>query len=97
MKKLNIYYHIVPINDGYTFLCQNRNTGELYLWKKVLDKNPDALFFSSKRAAEEWIASVVPQECFEAEWFATVETVEMFSDISKSGLAELGYNFEVGM
>lgn len=98
MNKLNIYYHIVPTNDGYTVLCQDKNTSELYLYKKTLGENPEVLIFSSEQAAEEWIELTrLPEGHFKAEKFATVDVIEKFADLEKYDLAALGYNFEVGM
>lgn len=98
MNELNIYYHIVPKDDGYTFLCQDANTSELYLSKKSAGRNPESLIFSSKQAAEEWIELTrLPKGRFKAERFGTVDVIEKFADIKKYGLTELGYNFEVGV
>ena len=98
MNKLNTYYHIVPTKDGFTYLCQNANTDELYLWRKASDTNPEALVFFSECAAEEWIKFMdLSPEHFKSEWFATAEVIEKFSDIKQDILAELGYSFEVGV
>ena len=82
---MNIYYHIVPVDDGYTFLCLNRNNGELYLSQKTTGSNPDALIFSSKRAATEWIEQFeyirLPQGHFKAERFGTLDKIEKFADL----------------
>jgi len=82
MKNFNIYYHIVPLDDGCVFLCQDRNTGELYRYKKADDWNPEALIFSSEQAAEEWIELTrLPKGRFKAQWFAIVGTIEKFDDV----------------
>ena len=39
MNNINVYYCIVPISDGYHYVCQNKNTQELYLCHKALDDN----------------------------------------------------------
>lgn len=96
MDKVNIYYSIVPINNGYTYLCQDQHTSELYLYEKALGENPEALVFSSEQAAEEWIKLTrLSRERFKPEEYCTVNVIEKFSDIND--LASLGYNFEVGM
>lgn len=98
MEKFNIYYHVVPQNNGCVYLCQNKYTGDLYLHNKAADETPDALIFSSDSAANEWIKSNIPGSGFKSEWFATVCDIKDFSDVHiMSSLAELGYNFEVGM
>lgn len=98
MNELNIYFHIVPTYNGYTYLCQDKNTSELYLYKKASGNNPEALVFSSEQAAEEWIKLTrLPEGRFKAEKFGTVDIVEEFADIKKYGLTELGYSFEVGV
>lgn len=81
MNELNIYYHVVPIGDGYTFLCQDKNTGELYLDKKSVNKNPEALIFSSGQAAEEWIVMRLLEGKFKAEKFGTADVIEKFADV----------------
>ena len=82
MSKLNIYYHIVPKDDGYTFLCQDKNTSELYLHKKSAGRNPESLIFSSKQAAEEWIELTrLPKERFKTERFGTINKIEEFADV----------------
>lgn len=96
MSELNVYYHVVPTNDGCVYLCRNKNTSELYLWDKAFDKNSEALVFSSEQAADEWIELMrLPRHKFKSEWFATIDIIEDFSDIV--GLDALGYNFDVGM
>lgn len=85
MRDLNVYYQIVPKGDGYTYLCRDKNTGELYLHEKVTGNNPDVLVFSSKEAAEEWIDVIKPLDrVFKAEWFATMNVIETFEDIKKT-------------
>lgn len=82
MNELNIYYCIVPTNDGYTYLCQDKNTSELYLYKKALGNNPEALIFSSEQAAEEWIELTrLCEGKFKAESFGTVEVIEKIADL----------------
>ena len=81
MDELNIYYHIVPIGDGYTYICQNKLTSELYRHSKTSDKNLEALVFSSKLAAEEWIKFTATKGQFKPEWFATADIIEKFSDM----------------
>lgn len=82
MNELNIYYHVVPIGDGYTFLCQNKNTNELYLSKKSKGRNLDSLIFSSKQAAEEWMELMrLPKDSFKTEKFGTADIIEKFADV----------------
>ena len=81
MDELNIYYHIVPTNDGCVYLCQDKYTGEYYLHSKTSDVNKESLVFSSELAAEEWIASRAPLGHFKPEWFATADVIEKFSDM----------------
>lgn len=82
MNELNIYYCVVPTNDGYTYLCQERDTGELYLYNKSLGDNPEALIFSSEQAAEEWIKLTrLPEGRFKAEEFGTIDIIEEFADV----------------
>lgn len=52
MNNINVYYCIVPINDGYHYVCQNKNTQELYLCHKALDDNDEALIFHSIEKAK---------------------------------------------
>ena len=96
MSELNVYYHIVPKDDGYTFLCRNKQTGELYLHKKSKGRNPESLIFASRRTASIWLKfSGLLEDCFEVEEFGVADPIEEFADIED--LATLGYNFEVGM
>lgn len=82
MNEFKIYCHIVPTDDGYTYLCQDKNTSEFYLYKKILGHNPEALVFTSERAAEEWIELTrLPNGRFKAEEFGTVYVPEKFSDM----------------
>ena len=82
MSELNIYYCIVPTDDGYTVVCQDKNTSELYLYKKSDAQNPETLIFSSEQAAEEWIELTrLPKDCFKAQWFATTNIIEKFADV----------------
>ena len=101
MNKLNIYYHVVPTNDGCVILCQDRNTSKLYLHNKAADKTPNELIFSSEQAAEEWMELMgLTKDCFKVEKFGTTDIIEEFSDLSRdinSRLTVLGYNFDVGM
>jgi hypothetical protein len=53
MDKLNIYYHIVPKNDGYTYLCRSNN--ELFLARKDAPAHRDELIFEDLTAAEKFI------------------------------------------
>ena len=81
MNEFKVYYHVVPTDDGYTYLCQDKNTSEFYLHKKILGQNPEALVFSSEQAAEEWIElAKLPKGRFKAEEFGTVYAPEKLSD-----------------
>lgn len=81
MNEFKIYYQIVPIDDGYTFLCQNKNTNELYLRRKDEGKSPESLIFSSLRAAEEWIKqSTILNTRFKVEEFGASNIVANLSD-----------------
>ena len=82
MDELNIYYHVVLANDGYTFLCKDAHTKELYLRNKSEGDNAESLIFSSELAAEKWIEfSPFPPGFFKAEWFGTSDVIEQFSDV----------------
>ena len=82
MDELNIYYHVVPTNDGCTFLCLDSHSKKLYLRNKSKGDDSDSLIFSSERAAEEWIEfSPFPKGHFKAEWFATTDVIDQFSDM----------------
>lgn len=52
-NEMKILYHIVPKNDGYTFLCQN-STGMFLVRKEVLTHS-DELVFNDSIAAEKFI------------------------------------------
>ena len=82
MENLNVYYHIVPIDDGYTVVCQDKNTGELYLYKKSNKRNPEVLIFSSEQAADEWLKlSELPKGCYKVQWFGTADVIEELADV----------------
>ena len=66
MSNLNIYYHIVPKNDGYTYLCRNNN--ELFLARKDAPAHSDELVFEDLTAAEKFIKDNNLQE-YKAEAF----------------------------
>lgn len=97
MKKINIYYRIVPIKNGCVYLGINKNTGETYLCDKALIKRDDSLIFSSESAAKEWMLLNLSADDFKVEWLATTDIIEGLSDIKKDSLTELNYYFEVGM
>ena len=54
MDNLNTYYHIVPKNDGYTYLCQSNN--ELFLVRKDAPPHSEELVFEDSVMAEKFIA-----------------------------------------
>ena len=82
MGKFNFYYQIVPIGNGFHVVCQEKNTGELYLHHKANGRNPERLVFSSEQAANAWIESMnFPTVEYKSEWFGTTNTIEQFSDI----------------
>ena len=96
MNELNIYYHIVPKDDGYTFLCRDKNTGKLYLSQKSRGRNPESLIFTSERTAKIWLKfSGLPQGNFVVEKFGVTDEIKEFADTDN--LETLGYNFEIGM
>lgn len=77
MNEFKIYYQIVPIDDGYTFLCQNKNTNELYLRQKSEGKSSESLIFSSRQAAEKWIEqSTILNKRFKVEEFCASNIIE---------------------
>lgn len=49
-------YHIVPINDGYTYLCLNSNSGYV-LHKKAeeLPSNITEILFNNEQTAQRYI------------------------------------------
>lgn len=52
-NEMKILYHIVPKNDGYTFLCQN-STG-MFLVRKEFFTHNDELVFEGSIMAEKFI------------------------------------------
>ena len=73
MNKINNFYCIVPLNDGYNYICQNRDTLELYPHKKACATNFEKLVFSSEQEAQSWIDKNNYNDRFKVEWFATTE------------------------
>lgn len=52
-NEMRTLYHIVPKNDGYTFLCQN-NT-RMFLVRKEVLTHSDELVFEDSIEAEKFI------------------------------------------
>lgn len=51
--KLTTKYHIVPINDGYTYLCLNANSGyELHEKAEKLPSNLTEILFNNEQTAQ---------------------------------------------
>lgn len=81
MDKVNIYYNIVPINDGYTVLYQNAD-GDLYLKHKAEIINAsNKLIFSSEEIANKWLIMNDMSNKFKPEAFVTVEMITDFINI----------------
>ena len=55
MNELKSYFHIVPKDDGTTYLCCDKHTNNTYLCGKEKYANPDALVFNSEESANKWI------------------------------------------
>ena len=53
MNEMKTLYHIVPKNDGYTYLCRSNN--ELFLARKDAPAHSDELVFENLTAAEKFI------------------------------------------
>ena len=82
MNEFKFYYQIVPIGDGYHVVCQDKNTGKLYLHHKAEGSNPERLVFSSEQAADAWIESMnFPTLEYKSEWFGSTNIIEQFSDL----------------
>ena len=62
------YYHIVPINDGYHYLCRNENG--YYLQHKAIDLEnlQDALCFTTEEAARMYIEAKLDTAKYKPEW-----------------------------
>ena len=54
--ELTTKYHIVPINDSYTYLCLNSNSGyELHEKAEKLPSNLTEILFNNEQTAQRYI------------------------------------------
>lgn len=69
MNELKNYFHIVPKDDGTTYLCYDKQTNNTYLCGKEKYANPDALVFLSEESANKWIKDHNISENYKVEEF----------------------------
>ena len=83
MDEINVYYQIVPIGDGYNYVCQNKETGELYLRYKGSDKIAETLLFHSVAKAQKWLEDNNYVGKYEPEEYATIYVMEEYYGVGE--------------
>ena len=78
MKKLVTYYYIIPIGDGYTYLCLNKEG--VYVLQEKAEKplySFSTIYFSKENYAQEYINTHLDSKKYKPEWFMAAEDVKL--------------------